>query len=53
MIYGEFDNGIIWEDDSVEEFKAKKNLGFVEPAMLAVITGLIGELSLLYITMHI
>ncbi len=49
----EFDQQIEWKEDSIEEFSIKKSYGFVEPALLAVITGLIGEISLLYIISHI
>ena len=44
----EFENQISWYDESEVE-----NYGFIEPALLAIITGLIGEISLLFIAMHI
>lgn len=50
----EFENQISWYDESTEQFETEvENYGFIEPALLAIITGLIGEISLLFITMHI
>ena len=50
----EFENQISWYDESTEQFETEvENYGFIEPALLATITGLIGEISLLFIAMHI
>lgn len=49
----EFEDQMEWKDDSIEDFCICQNYGFIEPAMLAVITGLIGEISLFAIAMHI
>lgn len=54
MYNDEFEEQMSWYENSTEKFEIEtESYGFIEPALLAVITGLVGEISLLFIALHI